>query len=317
MANLQKYAVHPDYAKMPSMPFPFNGIVLGLLNFWVEFDAQRQMKKVNARIAKHWVPSADRHYFPVYEFRPRNSHPEEKLPAVVYYHGGAFVLTYASSHAVNVAEYANRLNCAVFVVDYRLAPKHIFPKGFEDCYAAVEWVHDQADWLHVDPERIAVMGDSAGGCFSAGVAQKAFDEKRITLRGQVLVYPALDNSCSTFSATDFVDAPIFNGVANKKMWQVYLPGTFTGSSASNAPPYAAPANRQDLSGLAPAFVETAEFDPLRDEGQAYAKRLQEAGVAVTEHYPKGTIHGYDMIKPNALAKEAIDKRCEFLKSVFA
>ena len=311
MANLQKYAVHPDYAKMPSMPFPFNGIVVGLLNRWVEFDAQRQMKKVNARIAKHWVPSADRQYFPVYEFRPRNAKPDEKLPAVVYYHGGAFVLTYASSHAVNVTEYANRLNCAVFVVDYRLAPKHIFPKGFEDCYAALEWVHDQAAWLHVDPERVAVMGDSAGGCFSAGVAQKAFDENRIKLRGQCLVYPALDNSCSTFSATNFSDAPIFNGVANKKMWEVYLPGY----SASNAPPYAAPANRKDLAGLAPAYVETAEFDPLRDEGADYARRLQEAGVAVTEHHPKGTIHGYDMIKPNALAREAIEKRCEFLKKI--
>jgi acetyl esterase len=317
MANLQKYPVHPDYAKMPSAPFPFNGIVTGLINLWIEFDAQRRMKKVKARIAKHWVPSADRHYFPVYEFRPHNSNPEEKLPAVVYYHGGAFVLTYASSHVVNVAEYANRLNCSVFVVDYRLAPKHIFPKGFEDCYAALEWVHDRADWLHVDPERIAVMGDSAGGCFSAGVAQKAFDEKRIPLRGQCLIYPALDNSCSTFSATNFTDAPIFNGVANKKMWEVYLPSPFTGNSGSNVPAYAAPANRKDLTGLAPAFVETGEFDPLRDEGEAYAKRLKEAGVPVTEHYPKGTIHGYDMIAPNALAEEAIQKRSEFLKSVFA
>ena len=161
------------------------------------------------------------------------------------------------------------------------------------------------------------MGDSAGGCFAAGVAQKAFDEKRIKLCGQCLIYPALDNSCSTFSATNFTDAPIFNGVANKRMWEVYLPNPFTGSSASNAPAYAAPANRKDLTGLAPAFVETAEFDPLRDEGEAYAKRLLEAGVAVTEHNPKGTIHGYDMIKPNALAQEAINKRCDFLKSVFA
>jgi acetyl esterase/lipase len=95
------------------------------------------------------------------------------------------------------------------------------------------------------------------------------------------------------------------------MWQVYLPGY----SAENAPAYAAPANRQDLTGLAPAYVETAEFDPLRDEGEAYAKRLQEAGVPVTEHHPKGTIHGYDMIKPNALAREAIEKRCEFLKKI--
>ncbi len=314
MANLQKYAVHPDYAKMPSMPFPFNGIVTGLLNLWVEFDAQRQMRKLDARIAKHWVCSADRQYFPVYEFRPRNSHPEEKLPAVAYFHGGAFVLTYASSHAVNIAEYVNRVNCAVFMVDYRLAPKHLFPKGFEDCWATVQWIREKADWLHVDASRIAVMGDSAGGCFSAGVAQKAKDEG-FPLRGQCLIYPALDNSCSTFSATDFTDAPIFNGVANKQMWQMYLPGV--GGTANNGPPYAAPTNCEDLTGLAPAFVETAEFDPLRDEGEAYAKRLREAGVTVTEHHPKGTIHGYDMIKPNALAVEAVEKRCEFLKSVFS
>jgi acetyl esterase/lipase len=313
MANLQKYAVHPDYAKMPSAPFPFNGIVTGIINQWLMLDIWLRQRHVMARATKHWVASKDRSYFPVYEFRPKNAHPDEKLPAVIYYHGGAFVLKHASSHIANMPRYANNARCAVFLVDYRLAPEHVFPAGFEDCYAALEWVVEKADWLRVDSSRIAVMGDSAGGCFSAGVAQKAFDEKRINLCGQGLLYPALDNSCSTYSATTFFDAPIFNGVANKKMWEVYLPGY----SASNAPAYAAPANREDLSGLAPAFVETAEFDPLRDEGQAYGKRLQEAGVAVTEHHPKGTIHGYDMMKPNSLAEDAIQKRSDFLKSVFA
>jgi choline dehydrogenase len=134
----------------------------------------------------------------------------------------------------------------------------------------------------------------------------------IHLRGQGLIYPALDNSCSTFSATNFSDAPIFNGVANKNMWNVYLPGY----SASNAPAYAAPANRQDLAGLAPAYVETAEFDPLRDEGQAYAKRLQAAGTPVDENATKGTVHGFDMLKKNTIAREALQRRCDFLKSVF-
>lgn len=311
MANLQKYPVHPDYAKIPSMPFPFGRLSTALINAWVEFDAQRQMRKVPAQVAKHWVASADRHYFPVYEFRPENTHPEEVLPAVVYYHGGAFVLTYASSHVANIAEYANRLHCAVFMVDYRLAPRHVFPKGFEDCWAALQWVKDKAGWLHVDASRIAVMGDSAGGCFSAGIAQKARDEG-FPLRGQCLVYPALDNSSSTVSAHDFVDAPIFNGVANKRMWEVYLPFHTT----NNVPAYAAPANRSQLDGLAPAYVETAEFDPLRDEGKAYAARLQAAGVPVTEHHPAGTIHGYDMITRNSLAEEAIQQRCSFLQACF-
>lgn len=311
MANLQKYAVHPDYAKLPSMPFPFGRISTTLINAWVEFDAQRQMKKLPATVAKHWVPSNDRQYFPVYEFRPANTHPDEKLPAVVYYHGGAFVLTYASSHVANLAKYASRLNCAVFMVDYRLAPQHLFPKGFEDCWAALQWVKDKAEWLHVDAGRIAVMGDSAGGCLSAGIAQKALDEN-FPLRGQCLVYPALDNTCSTYSATSFSDAPIFNGVANKRMWEVYLPG----HAAGNVPPYAAPAGRQDLAGLCPAYIETAEFDPLRDEGQEYARRLSAAGVAVTEHHPVGTVHGYDMMGNNALTQEALQRRCDFLAGIF-
>ena len=316
MTNLQKYPVHPDYAKMPSILFPFNGIITAILNQWVLLDVQLRQRAVYKKAHKHWVASTDRSYFPVYEFRPEHTHPEEKLPALVYYHGGAFVMTYASTHVANMQEYANRVHCAVFMVDYRLAPKDVFPKGFEDCYAALEWVADKADWLYVDAARIAVMGDSAGGCFAAGVAQKVFDEKQIKLRGQLLVYPVVDNSCSTFSATNFTDAPVFNGVANKKMWEVYLPGFFAGSSVTNTPAYAAPANRENLAGLAPAHVETAEFDPLRDEGQAYAKRLLESGVTVSEHHTKGTVHGYDMLTKNSLTKEAIQRRCEFMKSVF-
>jgi acetyl esterase len=312
MSNNPKYAVHPDYAAFRSFPFPFNGMVTAVMNQLLKLDTCFRQRDVMAKATRHWVASKDRHYFPVYEFRPDNTQPDEILPAVVYYHGGAFVLTYASSHVANMLQYANGAHCAVFLVDYRLAPSHVFPKGFDDCYAALEWVAKEAEWLYIDANRIAVMGDSAGGCFSAGVAQKAFDEKHIHLRGQGLIYPALDNSCSTFSATNFSDAPIFNGVANKNMWNVYLPGY----SASNAPAYAAPANRQDLAGLAPAYVETAEFDPLRDEGQAYAKRLQAAGTPVDENATTGTVHGFDMLKKNTIAREALQRRCDFLKSVF-
>lgn len=312
MRNNPKYPVHADYAKFRSFPFPFSGLVTAVMNRLLHLDTFIRQRDTMAKAAKHWVHSPDGHYFPVYEFRPDNVKRDEKLPAMVYYHGGAFVLSYASSHVANMLQYANGARCAVFLVDYRLAPRHVFPAGFEDCYAALEWVAKESERLHVDASRLAVMGDSAGGCFSAGVAQKALDEKRINLRGQGLLYPALDNSCTTFSATNFSDAPIFNGVANRKMWEVYLPGY----SAGNAPAYAAPANRQDLAGLAPAYVETAEFDPLRDEGQAYAKRLQEAGVNVAVHAPQGTVHGFDMLVKNGIAEEAIQRRVDFLTSVF-
>jgi acetyl esterase len=230
----QKYNVHPDYAKFRSFPFPFNGIVTAVLNKILHLDTWIRQRSVMAKATRHWVASQDRSYFPVYEFRPDDAKSDETLPAMVYYHGGAFVLTYAASHVGNMLEYANRARCAVFMVDYRLAPQHLFPKGFDDCYAALEWVAEKADWLHIDANRIAVMGDSAGGCFAAGVAQKAFDEKQITLRGQGLIYPALDNSCTTFSATEFSDAPIFNGVANKKMWDMSLQYTSVCSASQSS-----------------------------------------------------------------------------------
>lgn len=313
MANLQKYAVHADYAKMPSVPFPFNGILTRILNAWVLLDVQIRQGAIMRNAHKHWVPSADRSYFPVYEFRPVAARADEILPAVIYYHGGAFVLTYASTHVANMQQYADRAHCAVFMVDYRLAPQHVFPKGFEDCYAALLWAQEKADWLHIDAKRLAVMGDSAGGCFAAGIAQKACDEKSVALRGQGLIYPALDNHCSSKSATQFDDAPVFNGVANKRMWEVYTPGHF----GKSAPAYAAPANRELLEGLAPAYVETAEFDPLRDEGRDYAQRLQNAGVDVNQHHPAGTVHGFDMMKHNALTESALQNRCAFLKSIFS
>lgn len=312
MANLQKYPVHPDYANVPSMPFPFNGTVTGLLNRFLHLDTFFRQRKLLARVHRHWEASADRSYFPILELRPDYVPCHEVLPAVLYFHGGAFVLTYASSHLQTVAHYANQVRCSVFLVDYRLAPQHAFPKGFEDCYAALEWVAREAEWLFVDDRRLVVMGDSAGGTLAAGVAQKALDDRGPALRGQALVYPALDRHCRTHSATSYLDAPVFNGVANRRMWEVYL-ANYPGG---DIPPYAAPADRDALAGLPPAYVETAEFDPLCDEGRAYARRLQDAGVPVTEHHPAGTIHGYDMMAPNALSAEAMRLRCAFLTRCF-
>jgi acetyl esterase/lipase len=248
----------------------------------------------------------------IYQFYPENR-SDEPLPAVVYYHGGAFVLSYASTHVASVQEYANEANCMVFLVDYRLAPKHLFPTGFNDCYESLQWIHDNAEKLGVDPARLAVMGDSAGGAFSAGVAQKTLDEGGPELKGQVLVYPVCDRSCSTKSAIEFHDAPMFNGVANKKMWDMYLQNV----PHHPVPPYAAPADREDLSGLPPAYIDNAEFDPLRDEAVDYAHRLEKAGVSVELHQPKGTVHGYDTVTDSRITKDILAKRIDFLKRIFS
>lgn len=311
MANLQKYPVRPAYAKLPSIPLPFNGVLTCILNYGMLLDVRCRQRSIMKRATQHWVASADRSYFPVYEVRPEHADATERLPAVLYYHGGAFTLTYSAFHVANLQIYANKVGCSVFLVDYRLSPKYVFPKALEDSFAALQWVIEKADWLHVDASRLAVMGDSAGGCLSASIAQKALDAG-ISLRGQGLIYPALDNRCSTESASQFTDAPVLTSASNRRMWEVYLPGAVHGT----APQYAVPAARENLVGLCAAYVETCEFDPLRDEGKAYALRLQESGVRVTENHTDGTVHGFDIIVRDALCEAALQARCDFLQSVF-
>ncbi len=312
MAKKNKYAVHPDFSHYPAFPFPFNPLLLGLLNQFLHLDTFFRQRKIKAKAKRHLLASSDGSVFEVLQFNPDNMRSGEKLPAVIYYHGGAFVLTYASTHVEAVNYYAQQAHCAVFLVDYRLAPKDSFPKGFNDCYAALEWLATNANLLGVDANKIAVMGDSAGGGFSASVAQKAHDENNIKLCGQVLIYPTTDRRCSTPSAITYLDAPMFNGVANKKMWEVYLKDY----AGKHIPAYAAPADREDLSGLPPAYIETAEFDPLCDEGLQYAQRLQAAGVSVVLHETRGTVHGYDTVLSSAISQDSLKRRVNFLKSRF-
>jgi len=228
----------------------------------------------------------------------------------LYYHGGAFAITHASMHIKMCERYAREAGCVVVFVDYRLAPQHPFPVGFNDCYAALQWTIGNAASLGVDTKRIAVMGDSAGGALAAGVAQKAFDNG-ITLCAQVLVYPVLDSECKTVSATEFLDTPLWNSGGNRRMWAMYLK-----SSGGKAPEYAAPGLRTKLAGLPRCYVDTAEFDPLRDEGIAYAQALTAQGVLVTLNQTRGTIHGYEMSPKNPQTLASMAGRIEFMRESF-
>lgn len=317
MAKKTKYAVHPDFAHYPYFPMPFNAYVLALLNGGLKLDTFLRQRKLTSKAIKHHVISVDGTSFEVLQFNPDNMKPNEKVPAIVYYHGGGFVLGYASTHVVSVNMYAQLAHCAVFMVDYRLAPKHVFPKAFEDCFSALQWLSANAEQLGVDKNRIAVAGDSAGGTLAAAVAQKVKDDLSSkkdgpAICGQMLVYPALDKNSNTVSATTFLDTPLWDGNSNKKMWAVYLKN-FIGKAT---PPYAAPSDRADLGGLVPAYVESAEFDPLRDEAEVYAKRLQADGVKVVFNPTKGTIHGYDTVFDSEISKSAMQQRLDFLKAIF-
>ena len=247
---------------------------------------------------------------PVRIYTPEGDTP---LPLLVWYHGGGWVLGNLDGSDATCRELANAAGCIVISVDYRLAPEHKYPAAAEESYAAFRWVADNAAALGGDARRIAVGGDSAGGNLAAVVSQMARDRGGPTPVFQALIYPVTDHSFETASYRENADGYLLTTTAMRWFWDQYLDTADEGMQA-----YASPLRAENLSGLAPALVITAEFDPLRDEGEAYGQRLRESGVpAVVSRYD-GMIHGFfGMSLIMDKAKLAVGETAGALKSAFA
>jgi acetyl esterase/lipase len=220
-------------------------------------------------------------------------------PALLDIHGGGFCSgSIDMEHAIAV-RIASDLGAVVVVVDYRLAPEHPFPAGVDDCYAALQWMHHEADALGIDTARVAVGGQSAGGGLSAAVALMARDRGGPPICFQFLGIPELDHRLDTPSMRAFVDTPMWNHPNAIISWRNYL-----GENPGNVSPYASPSVADDLSGLPPAYVTAMEFDPLRDEDVVYALRMMQAGVSVELHVFPGTFHGSAVMPTAAVSRRA-------------
>jgi acetyl esterase len=209
-----------------------------------------------------------------------------RLPCIVFYHGGGWVVGSIDSHDALCRRLANVSGSAVASVDYRLAPEHVFPAAVEDSFAAIEQLMNRASELELDPARFAVCGDSAGGNLAAVMAIMMRDAG-VPLAAQVLLYPITHHSYDTESYRRCRDGYFLSRATMEWFWNHYLPHADAGRDWR-----ASPLLTEDLTGVAPAWVMTAEFDPLRDEGVAYARRLREAGVPVNELECAGMIHGF-------------------------
>ena len=242
-------------------------------------------------------------------FEPRGI--GDAAPCLVYYHGGGFFFEGAGYHYKLAKAYALQTPCKVVFVQYRLAPKHPFPIPVEDCYAALRWTFANAEKLHIDKAKIAVGGDSAGGTLAAAVCQMARDRGADLPCFQLLVYPATDRRMQTESNRTYTDTPMWNSTLSRKMWPGYLPDVNTPDIA-----YASPMEATSFADLPRAYVETAEFDCLHDEGIAYAEALRAAGVAVTLHETQGTMHGFDIVERAPTTKAAVAARVQYMQSVF-
>jgi acetyl esterase len=227
---------------------------------------------------------------PIRIYRPKAA-ADGPRPAIFEIHGGGFMTGSIDMMDPWCQHVAVAVDAVVVSVEYRLAPENPFPAGLEDCYAALGWTATEAASLGIDPARIAVAGQSAGGGLAAATALLARDRGGPALRFQLLEIPELDDRLDTPSMRAFTDTPLWNRPNAEWSWRHYLGPDHAGEVSH----YAAPARAKDLSNLPPAYVSTMEFDPLRDEGILYALALLQAGVPVELHSYPGTFHGSALV----------------------
>lgn len=241
------------------------------------------------RIEDRTIAHGERSDIPVRIYWPDSD--VSPLPVVVFYHGGGFCLGDLDTHDPVARTHAVGAEAIVLSVGYRLAPEHPFPAGVDDCWAALQWVAENAAELGGDPDNIAVAGDSAGGNLAAVTALLARDNGGPALRFQLLWYPTVTGDLSLPAYTDNAEAPILNREVIDAFLSWYVPDLDL-TDPKALPTTMAPANAADLSGLAPAYIGTAEHDPLRDDGARYAELLGAAGVPVELSNEPTLVHGF-------------------------
>ena len=261
-----------------------------------------------ARVDDRSIPGPQSQ-LPIRIYTPEGSGP---FPALVWFHGGGWVIGDLDTADATARNLTVGSSCVVVSVDYRLAPETKFPGPAEDCYTATQWVAQNAASIEVDPGRIAVGGDSAGGNLAAAISLMARDRGGPSIEFQLLVYPVTDRDFATRSYTENAEGYQLTRDTMIWYWDHYLQND---TDASN--PYAAPLQDRDLSGQPPALVITAEYDPLRDEGEAYAQKLTAAGVRTTATRYDGMIHGFfGMGAVVDQGNQAMDQACSMLRATF-
>ena len=270
----------------------------------------RMMNEANTRAPMHDVSDMKAGGVPVRVYRPG---PADDLPCLVYFHGGGWVIGDLETHDNVCRNLASEAQCVVVAADYRLAPEHPYPAPFDDCYTVTRWVADNAGKLNIDASRIALGGDSAGGNLTACVSLRIKDEGGPAIAHQLMIYPVTDTALDTGSYKANGDGYMLTRDSMAWFFDHYL-----GDSIDRADPYISPLRAGDLSGLPPATIITAEFDPLRDEGEAYGERLKQAGVETLVRRFDGMIHGFfSMTDLLPSAREATSLAASQLKSAFS
>lgn len=304
-----KYPIHPDFKKWENTNPHINKVMLPVMQKLLGHLITRETTSEKLAVSKETIAIENGRTIQALLYSPAGL--EGNAPCLVYYHGGGFVLPAAPYHFSLAREYALRTACKVLFVDYRLAPKYPFPAAPEDCYAAYCWILANAKKLSVDAARVAVGGDSAGGELAAAVCLMARDRGQVIPCAQMLIYPVTGTGAKTGSMKKYTDTPMCNSRDVEKYIKFYIQNPAAGKLE-----YASPIHAWSLKDLPPAYIETAEFDCLRDDGILYAERLRESGIPAELHNTEGTMHGFDIVLDSPIVRACVDKRILFLQKIF-
>ncbi len=303
------YPIHSDFKRLRNLHPPLNRLFLRPMQWSLGFQFHLERKTKEFDVKRMTIPTAPNTSIKALLYSPKEI--SEDAPCLLYCHGGGFVLPASFFHFYWIKKYARDVGCHVLFVNYRLAPRHPYPAAILDCFGSFKWLLNHASELSIDPNRIGVGGDSAGGCLAAVITQMAKDEGIQMPCLQLLIYPATGVDRPSESMDKYVDTPMCNTRDMEKYHSYYLE-----KAKINHPIYLMPTTGTSFVGFPPSYVETAEFDCLRDHGIFYAENLKRDEVEVVLNNTVGTVHGFDVAIKSAIVKEAVIKRIAFLKEHF-
>ena len=298
-----KYQYQKDFRKI-AFKLPFSKLICRLSQKPLELMLNMIKPPKNISVDNFFIQGFNNDKILIKEISPES--PNDF--ALLVLHGGGFGYKTAPHQLTNAFEYTSKLNCKTYLVDYHLLPKFPFPAAYEDSLKTYEYLISNADKLKINPKKIIILGDSAGGCLAANLCNTVESKNLPPPCCQVLIYPVTDNSMTTTSMKTFTDTPLWNSKNNQRMWQMYLKNC-TPQQEQIAVPMKNPLPKT----LPPTYIETAEFDCLHDEAILYAEKIKNHTVELQINETKGTFHGYDMLSSHPISKNSVEKRIAFMK----
>lgn len=300
-----KYAIHNDFKAACRITAPMGRGTLGIGNLFLGAMSKGMQSGNKLKIEQHCTTSSyDNKKIRMWVITPKVTRVNP-MPAILFLHGGGFVFKGAPYHYDLAKEYAQRTGSVVVMVDYRTAHNNPYGVPLCDCQDVWMWITTNADVLGIDTSKTAIVGDSAGGFLAIKTTLWAVGKSAVKPAKMMLIYPVVDCSMRTLSMKTFVDTPVWNSQLNSKMWGYYLKDNTEQSLLDLA--------IRTLQTLPPTYIESAEYDCLRDEAEIFAEKLRQAGVYTLYITTHGTMHGFDMDPKSHITQTQIDLRSKWLQ----